>query len=150
MNRIAELRKSMGLTQKELAKQLKISPVTLSRYETGERVPGFDVLKKMSEIFDDVPVEFIMKNTDADNLAKTLDSFINMTDEITSSIYKQFIRAFTKLNDSGKKELFKYSDYLASQEEYKEKEINMYVNGEKVESSTKNFDIKFIKKEKKD
>ncbi|WP_278530507.1 helix-turn-helix domain-containing protein [Enterococcus asini] len=144
MNRIAELRKSIGLTQKELAKKLEISPVTLSRYETGDRIPNFDILKKMSEIFNDVPVEFIMKDTDNDKIIEVLDKIQDMTDDLTESIYKTYINAFTKLNDSGKKELFKYSNYLASQEQYKaNKTLNAYFGGKKIE--VKDPDIKIIR-----
>lgn len=144
MNRIAELRKAVGLTQKELAKKLEISPVTLSRYETGDRIPNFDILKKMSEIFNDVPVEFIMKDTDGDKALEVLDKMRDITDGVMESIYKKYINAFTKLNDSGKKELFKYSDYLASQEQYKvNKTLDVYLDGKKIE--IKDPDIKIVR-----
>ena len=39
------------MTQSELAMLLGVTPLTISNYERGERVPPLDKLKKMVEIF---------------------------------------------------------------------------------------------------
>ncbi len=52
MNKLLkELRTQRGLTQKDVAKLLHISRPTYTRYETGERKPDYETLKKLSEIF---------------------------------------------------------------------------------------------------
>lgn len=52
MNRIAELRKTHGLSQTELAKQLGIAQNTLSQYENEYRTPTSRVIMNIAKIFD--------------------------------------------------------------------------------------------------
>lgn len=49
--RIAQLRRSTGLNQSELAQKLYVSPSTIGMYEQGRRVPNLDILIQMSQIF---------------------------------------------------------------------------------------------------
>lgn len=49
---IAKLRKDVGMSQAQLAKELNISASTIGMYEQGRRVPGIDMLVTMSRIFD--------------------------------------------------------------------------------------------------
>lgn len=51
MNRIAELRKSYNLTQKELAESLGIAQNTLSQYERGVRRPSGRIILKIAKLF---------------------------------------------------------------------------------------------------
>ena len=51
MNRIRELRKQRKLTQKELAKHLKIADSTLSYWEMGKYEPDNKSLRKLAEFF---------------------------------------------------------------------------------------------------
>ncbi len=48
---LKELRAQRGLTQKDVAELLHISRPTYTRYETGERKPDYETLRKLSEIF---------------------------------------------------------------------------------------------------
>ena len=48
---IAAMRKRLGLSQNELAKQLNIKQNTMSQYEKGIRKVPFDILAKVSKIF---------------------------------------------------------------------------------------------------
>ena len=59
MNRIRELRKKKGLTQKELAKHLKVADSTLSYWEMGKYEPDSKTLMKLSEFFR-VPIDYIL------------------------------------------------------------------------------------------
>jgi len=59
MNRIRELRKKQGLTQKELATQLQIADSTLSYWETGKYEPDNETLIKLSRFFS-VPIDYIL------------------------------------------------------------------------------------------
>lgn len=48
---IAQLRKELGLTQKELAEKLKVTDKAISRWETGKGLPDTSLLKPLAEIF---------------------------------------------------------------------------------------------------
>lgn len=83
MRRIATLRKEIGMNQVELAKYLKLSQQTISKYENGKADPDRDTLIKLSELFK-VSTDYIIGNSDKrdhseltrkdeKNIAKTLD-----------------------------------------------------------------------------
>ena len=59
MNRIRELRKRNSITQKELAKHMKISDSTLSYWEMGKYEPDNEALMKLSRYFK-VPIDYIL------------------------------------------------------------------------------------------
>ena len=48
--RLARLRKSRGLSQKDLAQQLSIDPSTLAKWEVGRRKPQGKYLAKVKEV----------------------------------------------------------------------------------------------------
>jgi transcriptional regulator with XRE-family HTH domain len=50
-NRFKELRKKHGLSQEEMAQRLSVTRQGVSRWETGETMPGIDTLALMSKIF---------------------------------------------------------------------------------------------------
>ena len=49
--KLAELRKSKGLTQEELAGELFVSRTAISRWESGRGYPSIDSLKEISRYF---------------------------------------------------------------------------------------------------
>lgn len=49
---LREVRKSKGLTQKEVSEALLISKDSLSRYERGEQDPRLDVAIRLSKYYD--------------------------------------------------------------------------------------------------
>lgn len=49
--RIALLRRSAGMSQAELAQQLRISPSAVGMYEQGRREPSADMLVSMAQLF---------------------------------------------------------------------------------------------------
>ena len=49
--KLKELRKSAGLTQKQLAERLGITPSVVSYYELSERTPSPEILVKLAGIF---------------------------------------------------------------------------------------------------
>jgi transcriptional regulator with XRE-family HTH domain len=49
--KIAELRKAKGLSQKDLADKLSVSNKTISKWECGNGEPDINLLKKISTIF---------------------------------------------------------------------------------------------------
>ena len=65
-NRIRELRKEKGITQIELAKLLNVSDRSVGFYETGERDPDTDTLKKLASYFD-VSIDYLLGHSDIRN-----------------------------------------------------------------------------------
>ena len=49
--KLQELRKSKGLTQEELAKELYVSRTAISKWESGRGYPNISALKELSRYF---------------------------------------------------------------------------------------------------
>ena len=61
VNRIAELRKKIGLSQSALGEILGVSQQTISKYEKSDLNAPADILAKMSRVFK-VSIEYILRN----------------------------------------------------------------------------------------
>ena len=59
-SKIAELRIRNGMTQEELAEQLRVSTRTVQKWEAGERMPEVDQLLQLSELFH-VSTDYLLK-----------------------------------------------------------------------------------------
>lgn len=64
--RIRELRIEKGLTQRELAKELKLSSSTIAMYESGRRVPDHTILQQLATFFD-VTIDYLLGRTNIRN-----------------------------------------------------------------------------------
>lgn len=62
-NRLKELRSEKGLTQRELANLIKLSPSTIAMYEAGQRTPDPEILQKLADYFG-VSLDYLMGRTD--------------------------------------------------------------------------------------
>lgn len=62
-SRIEEGRRKMGLTQKELAERLHVTPQAVSRWEVGSSIPDLEVLLALSHLYD-VPVNHLLEGDD--------------------------------------------------------------------------------------
>jgi transcriptional regulator with XRE-family HTH domain len=49
--RIKKFRKSLGLSQREFAREIRIAKTTLSRYENGHLNPGSDIVERIVSVF---------------------------------------------------------------------------------------------------
>lgn len=68
--RLKNLREKAGLTQKELAEMVNITPKAISFYELEQREPSSDLLIQFSKIFN-VSTDYLLNNKIDFNLAKT-------------------------------------------------------------------------------
>lgn len=59
-NNISELRKSLGLTQAELAQRLNYSDKAVSKWERGESIPDVVIMKKIADVFG-VSIDYLME-----------------------------------------------------------------------------------------
>ena len=58
-NRIRELRKTRGMTMKQLGEVVGLAESTISQYETGKRQPDNETLLKLGELFE-VTVDYLL------------------------------------------------------------------------------------------
>ena len=61
--RIKQLRKEKGMTQTDLAQTLNVTKGTVSTWETNSRVPGFETLTALCDLFDR-RMDYIMGRSD--------------------------------------------------------------------------------------
>lgn len=57
-NNIKHVRYKLCLTQKELAKKLKVARSTIALYETGRRKPNFIILQRIIKLSNKYNIEF--------------------------------------------------------------------------------------------
>lgn len=93
-NRIRELRKEKGLSQRELAKKVGVSFQSISFYENEDRVPKLETWIKLANFFN-VPVSYIQGISDIKDAKafKNFESFSNKFDNqngISSKEFKAF------------------------------------------------------------
>lgn len=66
MKRLALLRKENDISQLEFATRVGLSQQTISRYESGEREPDYDTLKKFASYFG-VTTDYLLGLSDVRN-----------------------------------------------------------------------------------
>lgn len=59
--RLTYLRESRDLKKKELANILNVSSSSISQYESGTNMPGYDILCQLAQYFD-VSIDFLLGN----------------------------------------------------------------------------------------
>jgi len=62
-NRLRYLRKTLNLTQSELANKLGITRGTYAHYEIGKREPDYETLQKIADFFE-VSTDYLLGRTD--------------------------------------------------------------------------------------
>lgn len=78
--RLKHLRDKRGMTQKEVADILGLTPKAVGFYESEERQPSQETLIKLSEIFD-VSVDYLLGKT---TRLKSIENGIHTQDEFTT------------------------------------------------------------------
>ncbi len=106
-----KLRKSKGLTQKELAKALDVTQTAITYWETGKREPSIEMLEKIANYFD-VSLDYLFTaQTDKSNLQKKTanlsskalnpgDIILDITKENFEKYHECFCAAFNKIKES--------------------------------------------------
>lgn len=64
--KIKKLREQNNINQKEFARKMDISNVVLSRYESDERRPDYEVLQRIADYFS-VTTDYLLGRTDQKN-----------------------------------------------------------------------------------
>ncbi|USK71729.1 helix-turn-helix domain-containing protein [Peribacillus asahii] len=79
-NRLKSLREKRNISQKELSKKLEISNVQLSRYESDERRPDYETLKKLSDFFN-VSTDYLIAGKEHTSNVSVAGQEISLTQE---------------------------------------------------------------------
>lgn len=88
--RIAELRKSLGLSQEELAVKLNISQKSISKYERGDRRPFYEVLVAMASLFG-VSTDYLLgKTDDKDGIEQEEPFYTNERERNLLNLYREY------------------------------------------------------------
>ena len=117
--RLKALRKSKGLSQRQVAAALNIGRTTYLKYESGDSNPHLNKLQELAKFFD-VPVGYLL----LDDNSSTIN--VNTENKITNSFYLidakeiELVKNYRKLNAANKKEIDNLIDYkLYLQNKYK-------------------------------
>lgn len=101
-DRIKQLRKQKGLTQKEMAEAVGVGVSTIAMWESGKRTPSFKLLNDLSDLFDK-SIDYILGTSDDDRSPKLNDAQIERlgTWEIQSELI-DILRQYLQLDEYGK------------------------------------------------
>lgn len=83
-DKLKELRKSKGLTQKQFAKEISVVPGTVAMWETGRRMPEVETVKRLAKYFN-----------------VTIDELIDDTKNESTSSAKAYEMLYKKLVENG-------------------------------------------------
>ena len=101
-DRIKQLRKQKGLTQKEMAEAVGVGVSTVAMWESGKRTPSFKLLNDLSDLFDK-SIDYILGISDDDRSPKLNDAQVEQlgTWEIQSELI-DILRQYLQLDEYGK------------------------------------------------
>lgn len=91
-DRLKELRRAKGITQKELSRHLRVDYRTVSLYETGLSTPPVEVLLSYSQFFK-VSIEYLFFGEEAPN-SEIYDRIIHLSDKRRNALL-EFIESFS-------------------------------------------------------
>lgn len=72
-NRLKSLRQEKGLTQKEVAKLIGTTDVSIGRYEMDARVPKADILNSLAKLYD-VEIDYLLTGKETKEYETTLNN----------------------------------------------------------------------------
>ena len=100
--RLKQLRKVKGLTQVTLAETLGVSKGTVAMWETGKRMPGFDMLTRLSELFDKRVDYIIGTAEDSRSAMLTEEEVAQLGEWAVEEGYEDMLRKYALLDDYGR------------------------------------------------
>lgn len=106
--RLKLLRNNNKITQRQLAKDLNVSPSTIALYETGDRNPDSIMLKKIASYFN-VSIDYLLGNT---NIETPYQEFQGNTPKEIDPETMKLLEKIATLSEESKKDLQKQIDLL--------------------------------------
>ncbi|MCP1226100.1 helix-turn-helix domain-containing protein [Sebaldella sp. S0638] len=108
--RLKELRKQKGITQEQLASELKLGVSTVGMYELNAREPNFETLEAIADIFN-VDMDWLLCRSDIKNKYQMLKTESKNLYEIdTSMLTPEEIETFNKVTGVNKQLFFEDID----------------------------------------
>lgn len=108
MNRIRALRKEKNMTQAELAKVLKVSDRTVGFYETGDRDPDTETLKKLADFFA-VSVDYLLGRSELRGFEAAVSKGKDGTDLL---VYEKAHGFDEELPAEAKEEIERFKEFI--------------------------------------
>ncbi len=103
--RLKSLRKKCGYTQVSLAETLGVSKGTVAMWETGKRTPDFEILIRLSDLFD-VRTDYILGKSNDSSSAKLSDDDIEQLGRWElESVYTDLMKLYLSLDSFGQKDV---------------------------------------------
>ena len=100
--RLKELRKKNGYTQVTLADNLGVSKSTVAMWETDKRMPDFDKLNELCDLFD-VSLDYLTGRSDDVSSPKLTEKDIDQLGRWTAvDDYSETLRMYASLDSYGK------------------------------------------------
>lgn len=126
--KLRNLRKEKGMTQKELSVKLGTTPQNLAQYENGKRNPKPKTLQKIADALD-VPVNALKSDRELefDNLMTTIKSINDAVDR-SIELEQTLITDYRSLNLQGQKKAVEQVELLAKIPEYRKKDDTPALN----------------------
>lgn len=129
MNKIQQLRKEKGFSQSELAKKAGISEISIRKYESGDRKPKIETLRKIAAAMD-VSVSELNPDAcfDVSKISKRItDIFVGdidtlITEQLNNDNELFLLEKYRSLNSTGKEEARKRVAELTEIKKYTERE----------------------------
>lgn len=103
---LKSLRKSQGLSQAELAKQIGFTQQAIARWEMGKNLPDLDTLSKLADIFD-VSTDYMIGRGDILQLNPKSDPHWGWN-AVLSKEDAEFLVQFRHLNLRGRQKVLAY------------------------------------------
>lgn len=125
MNRIAELRKELDMSQQQLAEELKVHQTAVSQWETEKTMPSFELIDSMCQLFD-VSFDYLLSRSDIRGHSRITDADIETLAEpaaerklVDESQRKEVLqKAFDTLNSKGQQKAIEQVQDLAKIPDY--------------------------------
>ena len=103
--RLRSLRKKCGYTQVSLAETLGVSKGTVAMWETGKRTPDFEILIRLSDLFD-VRTDYILgKSNDSSSAQLSDDDIEQLGRWELESVYTDLMKLYLSLDSFGQKDV---------------------------------------------
>lgn len=100
--RIKQLRKEHGMTQTALAQALNVTKGTVSTWETNNRVPGFETINAMSDMFER-SIDYILgRSNDASSPRLSEEEIDQLGRWEVEDQFREIIMSYLSLDEYGK------------------------------------------------
>jgi transcriptional regulator with XRE-family HTH domain len=118
--RLRERREKLGKTQLDTAKDLGISNVQLSRYESGDRKPDPNMLSRFAEYYK-TTTDYLLGRTDESSLnrvdSKTVSPHAAFEEFINNSEHGVFFKEYLAAPEARKEEMRRFWEFIREKEQ---------------------------------